>query len=225
MRSTTSSRITCIRHGLAPSKIAFLAWHAWRDADGGPLAGGLPGRRARRLRPADDHATGWSGSCYRFFQISQFKRSALPNGPKVSAGGALSPRGDWRAPSDGMARSMAGGIAAERALIGDTSQCVHQLAKRRRAHCEGLMTTPPPDGSRDRRIEDPSNLWLIHPAGRALLPRASGAGRVGERGVGGGPGARRGARRSPMRSGTARASRCSACCCRSAGWSPTGWTA
>lgn len=34
------------------------------------------------------------------------------------------------------------------------------------------MTTPPPDGSRDRRIEDPSNLWIIHPAGRALLPRA-----------------------------------------------------
>ena len=40
---------------------------------------------------------------YRFFQISQFKRSAIPNGPKVSAGGSLSPRGDWRAPSDGVA--------------------------------------------------------------------------------------------------------------------------
>src|SRR3546814_17667733 len=39
----------------------------------------------------------------RFFGFSQFKRSALPNGPKVSAGGALSPRGDWRAPSDGVA--------------------------------------------------------------------------------------------------------------------------
>ncbi|RZK81629.1 MAG: hypothetical protein EOO66_27570, partial [Methylobacterium sp.] len=41
----------------------------------------------------------------RFFGFSQFKRSALPNGPKVSAGGALSPRGDWRAPSDGTARA------------------------------------------------------------------------------------------------------------------------
>src|SRR3546814_6078043 len=41
---------------------------------------------------------------FRFFQISQFKRSATPNGPKVSGGGALSPRGDWRAPSDGTAR-------------------------------------------------------------------------------------------------------------------------
>ncbi len=34
------------------------------------------------------------------------------------------------------------------------------------------MTLAPPDGSRDRRIEIPSNLWLIHPAGRALLPLA-----------------------------------------------------
>ena len=41
--------------------------------------------------------------CFRFFQLSQYKRSALPNAPKVSAGGALSPRGDWRAPSDGNA--------------------------------------------------------------------------------------------------------------------------
>jgi NAD+ synthase (glutamine-hydrolysing) len=39
----------------------------------------------------------------RFFQLSQFKRSALPNGPKISSGGSLSPRGDWRAPSDGNA--------------------------------------------------------------------------------------------------------------------------
>ena len=40
----------------------------------------------------------------RFFEFSQFKRSALPNGPKVSSGGSLSPRGDWRAPSDMSAR-------------------------------------------------------------------------------------------------------------------------
>ena len=37
---------------------------------------------------------------FRFFKISQFKRSAIPNGPKVGSGGSLSPRGDWRAPSD-----------------------------------------------------------------------------------------------------------------------------
>jgi NAD+ synthase (glutamine-hydrolysing) len=42
---------------------------------------------------------------YRFFEISQYKRSALPNSPKVVAGGSLSPRGDWRAPSDGNARA------------------------------------------------------------------------------------------------------------------------
>jgi NAD+ synthase (glutamine-hydrolysing) len=39
----------------------------------------------------------------RFFETSQFKRSAMPNGPKVSSGGSLSPRGDWRAPSDSSA--------------------------------------------------------------------------------------------------------------------------
>ena len=51
----------------------------------------------------------------RFFAFSQFKRSAMPNGPKVSAGGALSPRGDWRAPSDGNAAVLAGGTGAQRA--------------------------------------------------------------------------------------------------------------
>ena len=40
---------------------------------------------------------------HRFFQTSQFKRSAIPNAPKVGSGGSLSPRGDWRAPSDGNA--------------------------------------------------------------------------------------------------------------------------
>ena len=38
----------------------------------------------------------------RFF-ANQFKRSALPNGPKVSASGTMSPRGDWRMPSDAKA--------------------------------------------------------------------------------------------------------------------------
>jgi NAD+ synthase (glutamine-hydrolysing) len=48
----------------------------------------------------------------RFFAFSQFKRSAMPNGPKVSAGGSLSPRGDWRAPSDGNARIWLAELAA-----------------------------------------------------------------------------------------------------------------
>lgn len=91
-----------VRHGLAPSKVAFLAWHAWRDAEAGlwPLDWPADKRRAYDL-PTIKH---WlERFLHRFFQTSQFKRSALPNGPKVSAGGALSPRGDWRAPSDGTA--------------------------------------------------------------------------------------------------------------------------
>jgi len=77
-----------LRFGYAPSKVAFLAWHAWRGKDGYRLA-----EIKRWLRVF----------LQRFFQASQFKRSALPNGPKVGSGGSLSPRGDWRAPSDGVA--------------------------------------------------------------------------------------------------------------------------
>ena len=42
---------------------------------------------------------------HRYFAFAQFKRSAIPNGPKVSPVGSLSPRGDWRAPSDGNANA------------------------------------------------------------------------------------------------------------------------
>jgi NAD+ synthase (glutamine-hydrolysing) len=91
-----------VRHGLAPTKIAFLAWHAWKDASAGAWPVGIP----EEARVAYDLPTirKWlEVFLYRFFQISQFKRTAIPNGPKVSAGGSLSPRGDWRAPSDGVA--------------------------------------------------------------------------------------------------------------------------
>ncbi len=91
-----------VRHGMAPSKIAFLAWHAWRDAGTGrwPQGVSTDARNAYDL-PA---IRKWLAEfCRRFFQTSQFKRTAMPNGPKVSAGGSLSPRGDWRAPSDGVA--------------------------------------------------------------------------------------------------------------------------
>ena len=100
-----------IRHGLAPSKIAFLAWHAWQDAEAGRWPIGYPDE----AKTAYDLATVklWlERFLFRFFQISQFKRSAIPNGPKVSAGGALSPRGDWRAPSDGTARVWLDELAA-----------------------------------------------------------------------------------------------------------------
>ncbi|MCW2791833.1 MAG: synthase, partial [Nocardioides sp.] len=90
-----------IRHGHRPSRIAFLAWHAWRDADAGEWPPGYPEDR----RTSYDLATvrHWLDVFCRRFFASQFKRSALPNGPKVSPGGTMSPRGDWRMPSDASA--------------------------------------------------------------------------------------------------------------------------
>jgi NAD+ synthase (glutamine-hydrolysing) len=88
---------------MVPSKVAFLALRAWEDASAGRWPRDFPAA----ARHAYDLATIrlWLEKfLYRFFTISQFKRSAIPNGPKVSAGGALSPRGDWRAPSDGTAQ-------------------------------------------------------------------------------------------------------------------------
>ena len=92
-----------LRHGFGPAKIAFLAWHAWRDAEAGDWPPGYPPERRTQygLNEIRDWLTVFAR---RFYAFSQFKRSALPNGPKVSAGGSLSPRGDWRAPSDLSAR-------------------------------------------------------------------------------------------------------------------------
>ena len=91
-----------LRYGFPPSKIAFMALHTWEDAERGAWPPHFPPERRR----AYDLATirHWMKEfLQRFFVTSQFKRSAMPNGPKVSAGGSLSPRGDWRAPSDGNA--------------------------------------------------------------------------------------------------------------------------
>ena len=87
-----------LRNGFVPSKIAFLAWHAWHDADVGEWPPNYPDDR----RIEFDLATirRWLDVFVRRFFASQFKRSALPNGPKVSHGGTMSPRGDWRMPSD-----------------------------------------------------------------------------------------------------------------------------
>ena len=92
------------RYGLPPSKIAFLAWHAWKDAARGSWPPAFPeANRHSYDLPAIRH---WlEVFLYRFFELSQFKRTAMPNGPKVVAGGSLSPRGDWRAPSDGNANA------------------------------------------------------------------------------------------------------------------------
>jgi NAD+ synthase (glutamine-hydrolysing) len=90
-----------LRRGCRPSKVAFLAEHAWADAGTGLWPAGYP----ERDRVAYDLATirRWMGVFLRRFFANQFKRSALPNGPKVVAGGSLSPRGDWRMPSDATA--------------------------------------------------------------------------------------------------------------------------
>ena len=93
-----------LRFGFRPSKIAFLAMHAWADTTTGEWPPGYPDER----HVAYDLPTirRWLVVFInRFFGFSQFKRSAMPNGPKVSLGGSLSPRGDWRAPSDGNARA------------------------------------------------------------------------------------------------------------------------
>jgi NAD+ synthase (glutamine-hydrolysing) len=87
------------RHGFRPSKVAYLAWHAWSDKRRGTWPDLLP--REKRNQYDLRAIKKWlEVFLYRFFQISQFKRSAIPNGPKVGSGGSLSPRGDWRAPSD-----------------------------------------------------------------------------------------------------------------------------
>jgi NAD+ synthase (glutamine-hydrolysing) len=92
-----------LRFGFRPSKIAFLAWHAWSDPERGTWPAGFP--EDKRPSYSLKEIRHWLGIfVQRFYSFSQFKRSALPNGPKVSHGGALSPRGDWRAPSDMSAR-------------------------------------------------------------------------------------------------------------------------
>ena len=87
-----------LRRGSRPSRIAFLAENAWADATAGQWPVGLP----EEERVAYDLATirRWELLFLRRFFSNQFKRSTLPNGPKVVAGGSLSPRGDWRMPSD-----------------------------------------------------------------------------------------------------------------------------
>ncbi|WP_078323341.1 NAD(+) synthase [Mycobacteroides salmoniphilum] len=89
--------------GFRPSRIAFLAWHAWREVDEGRWPPGYPpSQRPSYSLKVIRH---WLEIFVeRFYAFSQFKRSAMPNGPKASSGGALSPRGDWRAPSDMSAR-------------------------------------------------------------------------------------------------------------------------
>ncbi len=87
------------RYGFRPSKVAYLASQAWSDKQTGSWPDPFPDdKKSEYDLPTIKK---WLGLfLFRFFQTSQFKRSAMPNGPKVGSGGSLSPRGDWRAPSD-----------------------------------------------------------------------------------------------------------------------------
>jgi NAD+ synthase (glutamine-hydrolysing) len=98
-----------LRYGFRPSKVAYLAWCAWHDAEAGPwpepMAQGENVGALRNAYALADIKRHLHTFLYRFFQTSQFKRSCVPNSPKVGSGGSLSPRGDWRAPSDSESRA------------------------------------------------------------------------------------------------------------------------
>ncbi len=86
------------RYGMRPSKIAFLAHEAWGDRTRGVWSDLVPQEHRREYdRATIEH---WLGVFLERFMRNQFKRSAMPNAPKVGSGGSLSPRGDWRSPSD-----------------------------------------------------------------------------------------------------------------------------
>jgi NAD+ synthase (glutamine-hydrolysing) len=92
-----------LRFGYKPSKVAFLAEHAWGDRERGPWPDLIPDEARNEYSLAE--IKHWLEVFLdRFFRLSQFKRSAIPNAPKVGSGGSLSPRGDWRAPSDASAK-------------------------------------------------------------------------------------------------------------------------
>jgi NAD+ synthase (glutamine-hydrolysing) len=92
-----------LRFGYRPSKVAYMAHHAWHDREHGPWPDLIPDDARHEYSLAD--IKHWLEVFLdRFFRLSQFKRSAIPNAPKVGSGGSLSPRGDWRAPSDSSAK-------------------------------------------------------------------------------------------------------------------------
>jgi NAD+ synthase (glutamine-hydrolysing) len=87
-----------LRYGYAPPKVAFLAWCAWHNRQSGVWPA-IPSEERHEYNIGDIKRY-LQIFLTRFFGFSQFKRSCIPNGPKVGSGGSLSPRGDYRAPSD-----------------------------------------------------------------------------------------------------------------------------
>jgi NAD+ synthase (glutamine-hydrolysing) len=98
-----------LRFGYLPSKVAFLAWSSWHDLSRGAWPD-TP--EAKKHRYDIGEIKRWLGVfLQRFFKTSQYKRSCMPNAPKVGSGGSLSPRGDYRAPSDSEATVWISGLA------------------------------------------------------------------------------------------------------------------
>lgn len=91
------------RYGYRPSKVAFMSYHAWHNKTKGSWPESYPEELKNEYSLSEIKK--WLELFLdRFFTNTQFKRSALPNGPKVGSGGSLSPRSDWRAPSDSTAK-------------------------------------------------------------------------------------------------------------------------
>ncbi len=86
------------RFGYLPTKVAFIAYCTWKDNTRGRWPDVPEDKRNQYTIGEIKH---WlTVYLYRFFKLSQYKRSCIPNSPKVGSGGSLSPRGDYRAPSD-----------------------------------------------------------------------------------------------------------------------------
>jgi NAD+ synthase (glutamine-hydrolysing) len=86
------------RFGYLPTKVAFMAYCTWRDKTRGQWPD-IP-KKKRNQYTIGEIKKWLTIYLHRFFKLSQYKRSCIPNGPKVGSGGSLSPRGDYRAPSD-----------------------------------------------------------------------------------------------------------------------------
>jgi NAD+ synthase (glutamine-hydrolysing) len=104
-----------LRRGYGPGKIAYLAHQTWGDASTGQWPPGYDDKDVRAYSRGEIKQ--WLTVFTRRFFANQFKRSTLPNAPKVLAGGAVSPRGDWRMPSDATAAAWLAEI--ERDVPGD----------------------------------------------------------------------------------------------------------
>ena len=106
--TSTTSPVTASGRRRSPSSRSH-AWEATPSAAPGRRTSPTPRGSAYALAEIKSLARGLPPALLR---PSQFKRSAMPNGPKISSGGSLSPRGDWRAPSDGNATVWLAELAA-----------------------------------------------------------------------------------------------------------------